>query len=333
MNLTSLLDSFDKLHVLVIGDLMLDRYVFGQVSRISPEAPVPVVEWGREENRLGGAANVALNTLALGATTYLCGMVGKDTESTVFFDLLKKNGLTDHLVCTASDRPTTVKTRIMAGGQHLLRMDKESVEDLTEKDELDLLRKIATLLDSKRLDVIILQDYNKGVLSESVIIKLIQLADRKGVPVAVDPKAKNFWAFKRAALFKPNLKEVKDALPFKVEMETSALKKATRYISEKTESQLVLLTLSESGLAMRNEDGFFHFPTKKRKVADVCGAGDGVIAVASLALALNLGLAEIALLSNLVGGQIVEKQGVVPVDKEQLRASLAYGLAAFSPQS
>ena len=196
MNIVGLLDAFDNLNVLVVGDLMLDSYVYGQVSRISPEAPVPVVQWKREENRLGGAANVALNTLSLGASTYLCGVVGKDRESTVFFELLKQNSLTDHLICTASDRPTTLKTRVMAGGQHLLRMDRESVIDLSEEDASQLLYKISSLLETKKIDLIILQDYNKGVLSEAVIKKIIRLAIKKNIPVSIDPKFKNFWTYR-----------------------------------------------------------------------------------------------------------------------------------------
>jgi rfaE bifunctional protein kinase chain/domain len=319
MNIDSLFQKFQQLKVLVLGDLMVDRYVYGEVTRISPEAPVPVVEWKEEDNRLGGAANVALNVAALGATTYLCGIVGKDQESELFFTLLEENGLVPDLIFQSATRPTSVKTRVIAAKQHLLRLDKEKTEDLHEKEECKVVEKLSHFFRENSIDLVILQDYNKGLLTESLINYVLKTVQSLNIPVTVDPKLKNFWLYKNVNLFKPNLKEVRDVLPFSVEATFESLKTARNFLIEKLKSKLLLITLSENGVFSASHDKMAIFPTQKRKVADVCGAGDGVIAVASLAIAIGLEEDEIALMANLVGGQIVENVGVTIVDKEVLK--------------
>ena len=322
MNCKEILQSFGKLNVIIIGDVMLDRYLTGQVSRISPEAPVPVVEWGSEENRLGGAANVALNVRSLGATPYLCGIAGQDAESSIILSLMPASDLDDRGIVLSPERMTTVKTRVIAGNQHLLRLDKEQTNDLTENEEGFFLNSVIDLLNSKTFHVMILQDYNKGVLTKTVIGRLLEEAKRRHIPVAVDPKFRNFWFYKNVELFKPNLKEVRDALQIPVSTDFHSLKNASHLLRQRLGNRYTLITLSEKGAYLDDETGGQLYPTHPRNVADVCGAGDTVISIAALALALGREMEEIALLSNLAGGQVVEKVGVVPVDSAQLQAEI-----------
>lgn len=324
MNLKEIFQSFENLNVMIAGDIMLDRYLAGRVSRISPEAPVPVVEWGSEENRLGGAANVALNVHALGANPVLCGLVGQDAESAVVLDLAPGCGLDDVGILASPERMTTVKTRIMAGNQQLLRLDKEQTNDLTPAEEEKFLGRVVGLLESREFHVLILQDYNKGVLSKSVIAGLLAEARKRNIPVAVDPKFKNFWAYEGVELFKPNLKEVRDALRMPIPSELVSLRRASELLHQKLSNRYTLITLSEKGAYLDDKYSGQLYPTQPRTVADVSGAGDTVISIAAMALALGLEKDEIALLSNLAGSQVVEKSGVVPVDKNQLRQEILH---------
>jgi rfaE bifunctional protein kinase chain/domain len=318
-----IISKFRELTVLVIGDVMLDNYQFGQARRISPEAPVPVVEWGWEEFRLGGAANVALNLQRLGAKSCLCGVLGRDAEAVQIFDLLASNLIDSQGVICSSDRITTVKTRILAGSQQLLRLDREHINELTALEENAVLERISWLLSNNMYDAIIIQDYNKGVLTSGVIRSILDLAKQVNIPVAVDPKATNFWEYAGVKLFKPNLKEVETALSTKLEPVVEQLALASKTISERLNNEFTLITLSEHGvyLNQRGEQGDI-YPSNRRNVADVSGAGDTVIAIASLGMALGLRASEIAMLANLAGGQVVEKVGVVPVDVERLQEEL-----------
>jgi len=322
MNVKETFQAFENLHVIIIGDIMLDRYLTGRVSRVSPEAPVPVVEWGSEEDRLGGAANVALNVLSLGACPCLCGVVGQDEAGAAILGLLPAAGLDGSGITQSRERVTTVKTRVIAGNQHLLRLDKEQTHDLTESEGQQFLKSVQDLLDSRTFHVMILQDYNKGVLTKSVIGHVLAEAKKRDIPVAVDPKARNFWHYQGADLFKPNLKEVRDALQMPVHANLPSLRKAAALLRQKLDNRLTLITLSEKGAYLDDGQEARLFPTHPRNVADVCGAGDTVISIASLALALGLDLEEMALLANLAGGQVVEKVGVVPVDKAQLQQEI-----------
>lgn len=322
MNYLDILKSFDNLRVLIVGDIMLDRYLTGRVSRISPEAPVPVVEWGGEEDRLGGAANVALNVKSLGAIPYLCGVVGQDAEGFRLMDLLSGAGLSSDGIIFSDERITTVKTRVIAGHQHLLRVDKENTANLSHSEQAALLDRVMQLMEACEFQVLIFQDYDKGVLTKNVIAELTIEAKKRGILTAADPKFRNFWSYAGIDLFKPNLKEVQDALRQKFEPEGHRLRVASETIREKLGNHLTLITLSEKGVYLDNEHSWQLFPTHPRNVADVCGAGDTVISIAALALASGLGMEGIATLANLAGGQVVEKVGVVPVDKEQLKVEL-----------
>ena len=322
MNVNRIISGFSQLKVLVAGDLMIDRYLLGKVSRVSPEAPVPIVEWEAEENRLGGAANVALNVDALGAKAYLCGVVGQDHGSQCFFELMEHHQLDTSLVCQIKDRPTTVKTRVIAHDQHLLRLDREVKSDISVEEAGVVIQKVASLLATNKIDIVIIQDYNKGVLTKAVIKELLKLAKDNSIPVAVDPKFNNFWDYQQVQLFKPNLKEVRDILPFSVDITSESLAIAARFINEQLNTELLMITLSENGAFMSANGLSKIYPTSRRQVADVCGAGDAVIAVASLALAMGLNETQIALLANLAGGQVVEKVGVVPINLDQLKGEM-----------
>jgi D-glycero-beta-D-manno-heptose-7-phosphate kinase len=319
----ALFSKFEKLNVLIVGDVMIDRYLKGKVSRISPEAPVPIVELKSTEDRLGGAANVALNIKALGATPYLCTVVGKDDESAHFLKLMNAHNLPTRGIVSSKERTTTLKTRVVVGSQQMLRLDTENTDDLEAKATQLLLEKIDELLEQKQIDVVIIQDYNKGVLSLNLIKEMMLRAIRLDIPTAIDPKKNNFFEFKGATLFKPNLKEIREALPFDIEPTTYDLDKAAEYLRQRLGHKHTLITLSERGLYWENPDfpGQI-FPTKPRNIADVSGAGDTVISIAALGLALRLDIETVVLLSNLAGGQVCEEAGVVPVSKSKLLAEL-----------
>ncbi len=313
-----LFKKFDNLKVLIIGDVMIDRYLTGKIERISPEAPVPVVHLEEEEIRLGGAANVALNVAALGATPYLCTVIGADDNGKNFLSLLPLNDLMGDGIILSDERQTTTKTRVLAGSQHVLRVDREDTFDLKEIEEKEILEKVKEITSETKIDVILFQDYNKGVLTKSLIKKLITLAKKNGIPTAVDPKKKNFWAYKNVNLFKPNLKEIRESLSMDIEVTEESLKAVGSQIHKKLKNNSSLITLSERGLFYNDKKGAKIIPTRPRHIRDVCGAGDTVIAVAACGLGLGLEMNEIAILSNLAGGQVCEKVGVHPLDKLQL---------------
>jgi D-glycero-beta-D-manno-heptose-7-phosphate kinase len=325
----SIFDQFKDFNVLIVGDVMIDHYLYGKVNRISPEAPVPIVELQRTEERLGGAANVALNIKALGAMPYLFSVIGNDTEGDTFLDLLEKHNIPTQGLLQSETRQTTVKTRIMAGTHQMLRLDSEMKTDLNEKDCHELLRKVHSLLEKKKIHAIILQDYNKGVLSLPVIQRMILHATKRNIPTAVDPKKNNFFEYKQATLFKPNLKEVKEALPFEINTSLESLQKAADYLRTHLAQQFTMITLSEKGLflednileKLENTEGSIKskiYPTQSRNISDVSGAGDTVISIAALSLAASFDSNTIALLSNLAGGQVCESAGVVSVDVKRL---------------
>ncbi len=318
-----LFKKFENLKVLIIGDVMIDRYLTGKIERISPEAPVPVVHLEEEEIRLGGAANVALNVAALGATPYLCTVIGADDNGRSFLSLLPLNDLMGDGIILSNERQTTTKTRILAGSQHVLRVDREDTFDLKEIEEKEILEKVKEITSETKIDVILFQDYNKGVLTKSLIKKLITLAKKNGLPTAVDPKKKNFWAYKNVNLFKPNLKEIRESLSMDIEVTEESLKAVGTQIHKKLKNTSSLITLSERGLFYSDKKRSKIIPTRPRHIRDVCGAGDTVIAVAACGLGLGLEMNEIAILSNLAGGQVCEKVGVHPLDKLQLEKEYA----------
>jgi rfaE bifunctional protein kinase chain/domain len=313
-------DRFEELAVLVVGDVMIDRYLTGTVDRISPEAPVPVVHLQEVEDRLGGAANVALNIRAMGATPILCSVIGKDENAEKFLQLLPGNRLSSEGILSSEYRQTTVKTRVLAASQQLLRVDREDTHNLSPEEETLFLEKVKSLIDSANIDVILFQDYNKGVLSPRVIREVTLESLKRGIPTIVDPKKANFLSYKHVTLFKPNLKEVREGIPQQIEVTESSLQKASQYLRNQLGNRFTLITLSEKGVFVDNGEEGKIYPTIPRNIADVCGAGDTVVSVAALGLSLGLKIEDIALLSNLAGGQVCEQVGVVPVNKCQLLA-------------
>ena len=319
---------FARLKVLIIGDVMVDAYVWGRVERISPEAPVPVVRVHRRENRLGGAANVALNVQALGATPLLCAVVGKDWYGKTFRQLLQQQAIATDFIITSTERTTTVKERVIAGSQQVVRVDAENDHLLSDAEQQRLLSGAEQAL--AQADVVIFQDYDKGVLSEAVIRQITQRAQEKGIPVAVDPKRRNFLHYQEATLFKPNLKELRSGLQQErmalhnegyapLHNEQEALREASGRLRTLLRHQTTLITLSEKGVFVDDDAGNYHFiPAHVRQIADVSGAGDTVISIAALCLANQVPSPTLAALANLGGGIVCEYIGVVPIDKTQL---------------
>lgn len=312
-------DSFNKLKVLIIGDLMLDVYYWGDVNRISPEAPVPIVAISKKESRMGGAANVAINIQAMGATPILCGVIGNDVHGERLIKILKEKKLPIEGVIVSTDRPTTTKTRIISNNHHIVRIDDETDEYIGDKQTAKLLKQIEKIINAGKADVIIFEDYDKGVMSSELIKKVVALAQKKNIPTVVDPKKRNFTDYSGVTLFKPNLKELREGL--KVDIHAGDLKQV-QAITEKFRKahkiSNVLVTLSEHGVFISSDKEKKLVPAHIRNISDVSGAGDTVVSVAALCCALNLSPILIAFLSNLAGGQVCEKTGVVPVDKKQL---------------
>ena len=310
-----LFSSFKNHKILIVGDSMIDAYMWGDIKRMSPEAPVPVVEIDKHENRLGGAANVARNLKALGSTPILCSVIGKDNQGILFKELMGKEGLTFEGILTSEDRKTTIKTRVISENKHQLRVDEEDTHPINNENQL--LSLIDKLLED--ISVVILQDYNKGVLTPNIIEKVIQSANTKGILTIVDPKKKNFLSYKNCSIFKPNLKEIKGGLNIEFDSNNNVeLENASKILREKLNVKGVLLTLSERGICIKTEDDFTHTPAFKRNIVDVSGAGDTVISVASILLASEINYKDLSIISALAGGLVCEEVGVVPINKENL---------------
>lgn len=306
--------------MLVIGDVMVDAYLWGRVDRISPEAPVPVVQVTRRSARLGGAANVALNARALGAKAIVATVVGDDENAGLLERLLSEQELTPKGIVRSSARRTTVKTRVISGHQHVVRVDEEQEDDLAPADEDLLLERVSVILRSEKPAVIVLEDYNKGVLTERVIEGILRLARQVNVPVAVDPKKRNFLAYRGATLFKPNLKELREGLKTEIDpTDMTSVRAAVQQLEERLGNRLSMLTMSEHGAYIHGEGEEHRTLAHKRKIVDVSGAGDTVITVAALALAQGLPPRSIVELSNLAGGLVCEEVGVVPLDLDRFR--------------
>ncbi len=326
MNAAQILASLRGQCVVVVGDSMLDRYLIGSVNRISPEAPVPVVLHQHTEDRLGGAANVALNLKALGAEALLCSVIGVDAEGETLQRLLPQAGLSEVGLLPLPSRPTTVKTRVLGNNQQMLRIDREVTRDLSRDEEQRFIERVQEVLSRHKAKAIIFQDYNKGVLTPFVIQSLVDYAHRQGILTAVDPKKANFFAYRGVNLFKPNLKEVRQSAPFPVEATLASLHSAAAFLREKMGCSKIMVTLSEKGLFLDDGNSAQLYPTSPRKVADVSGAGDTVISIATLALLAGLESHLVAHLANLAGGQVCEFPGVVPVQIDLLEQELAHWL-------
>lgn len=315
-------DRFAQQKVLIIGDVMIDSYIFGKVERISPEAPVPIVSVRKRTHRLGGAANVALNIKAVGAEPFLCSVIGEDDKSSIFLDLLKERGMSEEGIIQSSERITTTKFRVIGNSTQMLRVDEEMDDELNEQDQIDLINKIKELIASQNIDVIIFQDYDKGVINKNIIEQVVKIA--KNIPIVVDPKKRNFHFYKNVTLFKPNLKELREGIHENFEAkETAKLHKAVESLQKELNCPYFFTTLSEDGVLIsqindNHEIKHHHIPAHIRSIADVSGAGDTVISLTALCLAQQLPAETIAAISNLAGGLVCEEVGVAPVDKDKL---------------
>ena len=321
---TGLFKAFEDLKVLILGDVMIDAYLFGKVDRISPEAPVPIIAVNKRKNLLGGAANVALNVRALGATPLMCSVIGNDLQGEVFLKLLGELGLRQDGICRSEYRMTTTKVRVVGNKMQMLRIDEETETDLNAVETRQYIDKIEKIITSEKIDVIIFEDYNKGVLTKEVISHVIALANKHGIPTSVDPKKKNFDQYCNVTFFKPNLKELREGLKLEINPEDKeGLTKALEVLQQRQKVKIAMTTLSEHGVFIRSEindetPAYHHFPAHLRSITDVSGAGDTVISVASLCLALNQDSKLIAALSNLAGGLVCEHVGVAPIDRDLL---------------
>jgi rfaE bifunctional protein kinase chain/domain len=310
--LNALKNNFIGKRIAIVGDMMLDSYYQGFVSRISPEAPVPVVEVEDEFSRFGGALNVAHNIKTLGGIPLPIGIIGKDNEGKLLKKLMEESGIDYSGIIIDKNRPTTAKTRVIANNQHVVRIDKEKtfpISGLTEKNIINLLRK-----QIKKLDAIILQDYNKGVLTKNLIEKVIALANANKVIVTVDPKFNNFFSYQNVTVFKPNRKETEDAFGIKIKSQAEITSAGYKLLQE-LNCKYALLTLGEGGIALFEKTmQERRVPTKARKVADVSGAGDTVISTLTMALTAGADIYDAAYLANYAGGLVCQEVGIVPID-------------------
>lgn len=323
MNITSLINDFANKRILVLGDVMVDAYRIGGVSRVSPEAPVPIVDLKKKEERLGGAANVALNLQALGAEPILCSVIGNDDGAVTFQRLLDEKELTRQGIICDEDRKTSVKIRVIGNNQQLLRIDDELVKPLSDAQEKDLINKVRGIINAG-IDAIILEDYNKGVLTPTVIREVISMANEKDIIVTVDPKKDNFFEYRNVTLFKPNLKELKEGLgvDFDISSDKASFEKAIDLLEERLNNKISFVTLSEHGVFIREGADQSYIPAHVRNIADVSGAGDTVIAVATLCLSSGMTPEQVARIANLSGGLVCEMSGVVPLDRGTLMDEL-----------
>lgn len=311
---------FSELKAGVIGDVMLDTYWWGSVERISPEAPVPIVALRKKEHRMGGAANVALNIKALGAKVSIFSVIGDDDDGQTLDNLFKEEHIATSYLLKSNKRITTSKSRIISRNQQMLRLDSEIIKDLDLPDESRLIDAVSKYIDQEKPDVLIFEDYNKGVLTSKVIREVIQLCRAKGIPTTVDPKRKNFFAYEGVSIFKPNLKEVREAFNIIDEsMEQETLENIHNQLKARLHHDISFITLSERGVFYEDANGAGIVPAHIRNIADVSGAGDTVIAVASLVFAATKDVKLMAEVANLAGGIVCEEVGTVAINKDKLR--------------
>ena len=311
---------FGARQVLVVGDLMLDRYLWGEVQRISPEAPVPVVRLARRTQSAGGAANVARNLTHLGLRVQLAGLTGDDPDRTALLDALAADGIQTQAVIPAGDRATTVKTRVIGNHQQMLRIDEESTQPLAPADASRLWTALEPLLPGAA--ALVLSDYDKGVLSPTLCLRLIQAARARGIPALVDPKGQDFSKYAGASLITPNRAELALATG-QPRADLHGLLAAGAELRCTLDLGLLVLTLSELGLALLGTTGTRRIPALAKEVFDVSGAGDTVIATFAAGLAANLALDDTAHLANLAAGVVVGKVGTVPITRDELLAAIS----------
>lgn len=319
MNFNQLFSDFSTIKIAVIGDVMLDTYWWGKVDRISPEAPVPVVAVSKKEQRIGGAGNVALNLKSLGASVSVISVLGKDDDGDQLIKLFDDNGINTKYLVSSKQRITTNKIRIISRNQHMMRLDAELTHDINKDDEEKLLYAFESFIAAESPHIVIMEDYNKGVLTENGITKIISLCKHHNILTAVDPKRKNFFTYKGVDIFKPNLKEVKEGLNLlSNELNLEILKDIHLQLKNKLQHHISFITLSEKGVFYNDNNTAAIIPTHIRNVADVSGAGDTVIAVASLVYSVTKNVSLMAEIANIAGGLVCEDVGTVAIDKEKL---------------
>ncbi|MBQ9638681.1 MAG: hypothetical protein IJV22_03885 [Bacteroidales bacterium] len=331
-NSAAIAQAFANKNILIVGDVMIDAYMWGNVTRISPEAPVPIVAIERREQRLGGAANVALNLLSLGANPIICSVLGNDDHGREFASIMYSKGMDKRGLLQSDDRITTIKSRVIGNNMHIVRIDEEDTHPLNEYDEGRLLKRIDRIMKDVKVDAVIFQDYDKGCLTPHLIEHVTSIANKGNIITTVDPKHRNFSQFRGVTLFKPNLREMREGLNLdfdedNFEVLRQTLDQAATTLHEHQHIDIVLITLSNKGIYacdFRSDvPQSLLLPACVRSVSDVSGAGDTVISVASLALSAGLSLEEIVTYANLAGGIVCEQVGVVPIDKERLLSEIS----------
>jgi len=324
MDAQAALQRVNEITALVVGDVMLDAYLVGHVNRISPEAPVPIVDVQKRERRLGGAANVVKNLIALGAKVEVSAVIGSDEAGTEIKQILERLQVGTDALVTDENRPTTVKTRVISNGQQLLRVDEEMASDIDPELESAVIAACNKVLQAQKIDVVIFEDYDKGVLTDRVISAILSTCQSLGVRTTVDPKFRHFHSYQGVSLFKPNFKELQEGLGIAIHKGSdTSVAQAVKKLCEALKPELAMVTLSERGVCFaseRQELPYQRIPAFEREITDVSGAGDAVIAVASALLALGVPAWQIAAVANLAGGLVCEKVGVVPVDLGKLQS-------------
>src|SRR4030095_8877696 len=315
-----LFDSFTKIRVGIIGDVMLDTYMWGGVERISPEAPVPVVTLNKKEYRIGGAGNVALNCHSLGSQVFILSVTGDDSDGLLLAEIFNESMIDSSYLLKSPSRITTNKTRIISRNQQMLRLDSEVTKDLNKKDEEDLLQQVRSFIQTQDPNVMIFEDYNKGVLTEKIIHEVITICREAGVITAVDPKRENFFSYQKADIFKPNIKEVKEGLNLLVDdVNSSLLSRVHVELQNTLEHGISFITLSDKGVFYQQDSKASIIPSHLRNISDVSGAGDTVIAVAALVYAVQKDVHLMADVANMAGGLVCEEVGTVTIDKSRLQ--------------
>jgi rfaE bifunctional protein kinase chain/domain len=319
MDFDSLFEEFKKIKVGVVGDVMLDTYWWGKVDRVSPEAPVPIVSVTKREKRIGGAANVALNLNSLGVAVNVLSVLGKDEEGDQLIYLLNQNQISTDYLTRSNHRITTNKIRIIGRNQQMMRLDAEMTEFIKAEDEIHFISNCKKYIENENPDIIILEDYNKGVLSETVIKEVMLVCKEKNIPVAVDPKRKNFFSYAGATIFKPNFNEAREALNILDDsISMNSLNNIHDALHQKLHHTISFITLSEKGVYFNSSKNKMLIPTHIRNIADVSGAGDTVIAVASVVFSATKSEQLMAEMANIAGGLVCEEVGTAAINKDKL---------------
>lgn len=316
-----LIQRFPKAGILVIGDFILDQFVWGKVNRISPEAPVPVVNVDRESYLPGGSLNVANNIHTLGGTVYPCGVVGRDLQGRLLLKVIRREGIDTGGILYDADRPTSVKTRVIAHSQQVVRFDREKSQDISSEACKKIIKFVRQRIST--IDVIIIEDYGKGVVQPALLRDIVRVAKKFKKPVLVDPKEKHFSYYTGVTVITPNRREAYGGLENYRNNGDLSLEEVGRGLLKKLKCEAVLITLGEDGMALFERDGSItKVPTAAREVYDVSGAGDTVIAVFGLALAAGAKIREAAVLSNFAAGIVVGKLGTATVSPDELKKAV-----------